>query len=285
MNDIEHTMRKGMKKDCRIRSANIHVNGSCNYHCNHCFSRCLRGMGIMKPKEWIPVLDYLKTEGIEKINIAGGEPMLYPYLDELCRLIKNMGFMVTIVSNGSLITEEWLYRMRGIVEWIGLSIDSPDEEDEIAVGRTFKGRGHIKNIIEISNLAHRYGYKVKLNITVVRRSHDKDFSELIERIGAERVKVFRALTIKNANDDIEDTWSIDDEQFEDFRRRHENCSNIIFEDNDDMVGSYMMFSPKGKWMVNKGGVKHFLDFDLLKREGMETKVDAAKYHRRKAVYW
>ncbi len=269
----------------RIRSANLHVNGSCNYHCDHCFSRCLRHHGIMGLDGWRPIIDYLKLKGIEKVNIAGGEPMLYPYLDEMCILLKEMGFIVSIVSNGSLITEEWLSKMAGVVDWIGLSIDSPDEKDEIEIGRYQKGKEHLKNIINVCDLAHKYGFKVKLNITVVRRSCHKDFTGFIKRVNAERVKVFRALTIKNANDDIEDTWSITDEEYDDFRRRHLDCDNIVFEDNGDMVGTYMMFSPKGKWMVNIGSVKRFLDFEILQNEGVESRVNVDGYYGRGAVYW
>lgn len=274
------TQRTG---ELRIRSANVHVIGVCNYRCEHCFDRCLTHE-FRTPQEWMPVLDHLKGMGIEKVNIAGGEPFLYPHLREMCALLKSMGFKVSIVSNGSRITEDILSDLRGLVDWIGLSIDSPDEDDEILIGRHVRGVMHVDNVRKTSALIRSFGIKVKINITVVRRSWNKDFMPFLEEIGADRVKVFRALTLKGANDDIPDTWSITDDQFADFVRRHGGCRNIVFEDNEDMEGSYLMFDPIGRWMVDKGGEKRFLPFEKLVREGLETNVDVSRYYGRNAVY-
>ncbi len=267
----------------RVKSANIHVTGLCNYHCEHCFDRCLTKK-YMKPEEWIPILNYLKDQGIEKVNIAGGEPFLYPYLEEMCILLKTMGFKTSIVSNGSKITKEKLDAIRDYVDWIGLSIDSPDESDEILIGRHVQEKNHLDNIRNISKEIHRCGIKVKLNITAVKRSINKDFHALISEIDAERVKVFRALTLKGANDDIPDTWSVTDKEFKEFREKHDDCNRIVFEDNEDMVSSYLMFDPVGRWMVDKGGEKRFLPFETLIREGLESEIDVSRYYGRNAVY-
>lgn len=265
----------------KFRSANIHIYGKCNYSCEHCFDRCLT-KNYMRPVDWAEILIFLKEEGVEKINLAGGEPTLYPFLDQMCYLVKGMGFKLSIVSNGSLITEDWIKRMKGVVDWIGLSIDSVDEEDEIQIGRG-KG-GHLENIVRVAQMAREHGIKTKLNITVVRRSWMKDFGPFIEKVNPNRVKCFRALTLKNANDDVPDTWSITDEQFEDFRRRHEDIGNIVFEDNEDMVSSYVMFDPMGRWMVDSGYVKRIISFEVLRRGGLNMEVDLEKYYRRNAVY-
>ncbi|MBO5518609.1 MAG: radical SAM protein, partial [Candidatus Methanomethylophilus sp.] len=80
------------------------------------------------------------------------------------------------------------------------------------------------------------------------------------------------------------TWSITDEQFDDFRRRHEDIGNIVFEDNEDMVSSYVMFDPMGRWMVDSGYEKRFISFEVVRREGLDKEVDVDKYFGRNAVY-
>ena len=190
---------------------------------------------------------------------------------------------MSIVSNGSLITEELINRLSETVDWIGLSVDSPDENDEVIIGR-HNGNRHLDHIIEVSKWAHSRGMKVKLNITVVRQSWFKDFHGLISSIMPERIKAFRALTLKNANDDRPDTWSISQEQFDAFRNRHSDIPGMVFEDNCDMVGTYLMFDPLGRWMVNKGGVKRFLPFEQLLKEGLESMIDVRGYYNRNGVY-
>jgi len=267
----------------RFKSANIHAYGRCNYRCEHCFDRCLTHC-YLRPTDWVEILDYLKSYGVEKINIAGGEPMMYPFLDQMCYLIKGMGFKLSIVSNGSRITEDWLSKMEGVVDWIGLSIDSVDEEDEIIIGRGCGDIHHLENIVKVSEMAHNHGIKVKLNITVVRRSWKKDFKPYIKKVNPDRIKCFRALTLKGANDDRPDTWSITDEQFQFFKEKHTDVENIVFEDNDDMVSSYIMFDPLGRWMIDSNYEKRFVEFDVLRRDGFDNHVDVDRYFGRNAVY-
>lgn len=104
----------------------------------------------MAPKEWKGHLEYLKSIGITKINLAGGEPFLSPHLRKMCELIRSMGFTVSIVSNGSLITKERIEELAGIISWLGLSVDSPEENDELIIGRNADGGNHLRHIIEVS---------------------------------------------------------------------------------------------------------------------------------------
>lgn len=270
------------KSNKKIQSANIHLDGRCNYHCAHCFDTCLP-KEYMTPEMWKPYLQYLCSIGVTKINLAGGEPFLYPHLEEMCYLAKSMGFTVSIVSNGSLITEEKIERLAKTVNWIGLSIDSPVENDESIIGRNC-GKNHLEHIIEIAKWAHTHRIKIKLNITVVRQSWNRDFHEFISEVKPERVKAFRALTLKNANDNRPDTWSITEKQYSDFKNRHSDIQNMVFEDNCDMIGTYLMFDPIGRWMVNKNGEKKFLPFEQLRRDGLETMIDVERYYGRNGVY-
>lgn len=266
-----------------IKSANIHLTGICNYSCEHCFARCLSHK-CLTPAQWEPIVDHLKRIGVTKINFAGGEPVLYPHLRELAAMIKSKGFTTSIVSNGSLMNEEWFNEMDGLIDWVGLSVDSPSEEDEILIGRHCHGVMHLDNVVRVAGLAHEHGMKVKLNITVVRKSWNKDFHQLASAMHPERTKVFRVLTLKNANDDIPDVWSITDEQFAEFKEKHRDIRNIVFEDESDMVCTYLMFDPLGRWMINKDKVKAFLPFETLRDEGADYVLDVERYYGREAVY-
>lgn len=266
-----------------FRSINLHLIGACNYSCSHCFARSL-SRKFLTGREWGPILDYLKTIGIEKINFAGGEPTFYPHLKEVCTYAKSLGFTTSIVSNSSRMDRGWFEEFDGLMDWVGLSVDSTEEDDEILIGRHCQGVNHLENIRKVSILAHEFGMKVKLNITVLRRSWDKDFHGLITSVKPERVKVFRALTLEGANDDMPDTWSITDEQFDSFKRIHKDCENTVFEDNDDMVGTYLMMDPEGRWMLNTGKTLHYLPFEVLKNEGYQNLLDVEGYFERNGYY-
>jgi len=92
-------------------SVNYHFTRKCNYSCGFCFhtaktsdhfdmERAQRGLRL------------LREAGTEKINFSGGEPFLVKkgkHLGEMVRFCKEeLHFpSVSVVSNGSLITEEW----------------------------------------------------------------------------------------------------------------------------------------------------------------------------------
>ena len=83
----------------------------------------------------MPVINHLKEIGIEKIDFAGGEFTLYRYLKELSAIVKEIRFIKSIASNGSIMTDSWFEKMDGLFDWIGLSTDSPDESDEVVIGK------------------------------------------------------------------------------------------------------------------------------------------------------
>jgi len=271
-----------------IKSANIHINRICNYNCGFCFARNL-DRSILTPEQWRSRLSYLKKEGVTKLNLAGGEPTLYPHFIELCHLAKEMGFIVSIVTNGSMINGEKIEKMMGKVDWIGLSIDSPDNNVEKSVGRQCSSLNHITNVIEVARLAHEKNIKVKLNITVIRQSWKQDFSELINMINPERVKAFQVLRVEGENEDLFDEYSITKDEWEHFKNNHNkivlrNGEMLVFEGDDDMIDSYLMLDPSGNIMKNTGNRQSIVPFSVIAADGLAAAVDAKKYHDRGAVY-
>lgn len=123
-----------MKLNEIIKSVNWHTNSKCNYCCKFCYMKNL-DLGftdIMKARN---ILEKLAFLGMEKVNFVGGEPMLYPLINDIIRMAKEMGFIVCITTNGSLLNERSIKYMAPYVDWIGISIDSNNENIEKDLGR------------------------------------------------------------------------------------------------------------------------------------------------------
>lgn len=264
-----------------VKAINIHITGYCNYKCKFCFAKTLtkQEIGI---HDWIAILRILKENGFIKVNFVGGEPFLYDGLLDICREAKKMGFITGIVTNGSLLSESKIEKLVGIVDCIGFSIDSVNENVEIHCGR---GNGnHISNVIKMAQCAHENNIDVKLNITVIKLSVNDDFSPLIKLIDPSRVKVFRELTIDGVNDEASDEFSISETEFDEFRHRHSNIilsngRSIVFEDNEDMIDSYLMIDPICRVMSNSdGSIKYHPLGDVL--DDIHIAIDPAKYLKR-----
>lgn len=91
---------------------NIHITNKCNYRCTHCFGKFSKTKKELDFEEACKVIDniaqYFSKQGIThgRINLAGGEPLLCPFLDDLIKYIYDCGIKVSIITNGSLLTKE-----------------------------------------------------------------------------------------------------------------------------------------------------------------------------------
>lgn len=280
--------RNSAVADGVFRSANLHLVSACNYRCGFCFSKNLCN-GIMGVDGWSPILRRLRDAGVRKVNMAGGEPFLYPYLVPLCRVCRDMGFMVGIVSNGSLIDGDVLEELKGNVDWLGLSVDSVREDVEERVGRGTGDSSHINRVVAAADAAHSVGMSVKLNITVVSESVSDDFRPLIKRIDPQRVKVLQVLELGNVNSDGFGRYAVSDDAFRSFRDKHidvrlSNGEAIVFEDNDTMENSYLMLDPLGRVMTNRGRVLEIRDTSSFLDSEMDG-LDYRKYVDRDGLYF
>jgi len=278
-----------MKGD-KIQSINWHITGRCNYKCKFCYVQKLnaevRDLKIVH--DILHKLRYTKTDqlDIQKINFVGGEPFLHPHFYELLAIAHEMGFVTSIVTNGSFINGSNIGILADYVDWVGISVDSTDNQVEADLGR---GQGeHVTHALEVADLIHEYGLKLKVNTTVTKLTCGEDMHEFIEFMDPNRWKIFQMLHIEGQNDSCVNELSVTDQEFADFKKRHQDVklkNNVkpTFESNDDMIGSYLILDPSGKVLSNRDGKYTPFDLDdfLL---NPAVVIDSRKYVERDGVY-
>ncbi|KAG2433539.1 hypothetical protein HYH02_012656 [Chlamydomonas schloesseri] len=119
-------------------TVNWHLEPRCNYHCKFCFATFsdIPAAEVVKDADLllaVPAL--LAAAGVSKVTFVGGEPLLHPLLGELIAGAKATGLVTSLVTNGSLMTEEWLRRMQGHLDWLAFSVDASDDALHAALGR------------------------------------------------------------------------------------------------------------------------------------------------------
>ncbi len=96
----------------------IPVNGSiellplCNMNCDMCYVRLSQKEMASKGRlrsvdEWLKIAHEMKDAGTLFLLLTGGEPLLYPGFKELYLSLQDLGMIITINTNGTLINEEW----------------------------------------------------------------------------------------------------------------------------------------------------------------------------------
>ncbi|KAJ4045797.1 hypothetical protein NW761_007815 [Fusarium oxysporum] len=177
-------------------SVNYFTSRKCNYTCGFCFHTDTSSyvLPVDKAKH---SLRLLKEAGMRKLNITGGEPVLYPrILTELFQFVKEeLGLeSISIVSNGSKITEKL---MRESCQWLGIlpiSCDSFNPETNKKIGRGDDG-GNLIRLFRIGHWCRDYGTKFKLNTVVNIHNWNKVMPAEIERLTPFRWKVVQCLLV------------------------------------------------------------------------------------------
>ena len=96
----------------------VPANGSiellplCNMNCDMCYVRLSREemerQGRLRTaEEWLEIGRQMQKAGVLFLLLTGGEPLLYPGFKELYLGLKQLGFILSINTNGTLIDEEW----------------------------------------------------------------------------------------------------------------------------------------------------------------------------------
>lgn len=240
-------------------SVSFHVIKPCNMKCKFCYATFNdftvdKQLTLEQAKE---IIDKLISNGLQKITFAGGEPMLWKPLTHAIIYAKSKGLTTSIITNGSLITKQWLQIVEKHLDWIGVSIDSINDKTNINIGRTAKFTLGISDKPEyykgLIYTIRRFNFKLKINTVVNTYNKNEDFNELINYAKPDRWKVFQALPVEGQNDEQFNEIKITSEEFNTFINKHEKLNPIV-ENNEAMLNSYLLIDPLGRFF--EGGKKH-----------------------------
>ena len=218
--------------------------------------------GHLGKHDCLQVVDLLAQAGFEKINFAGGEPTLCPWLPDLIRLAKRHGLTTSIVTNGTRITRQWLNALNGSLDWIALSIDAVDPGKLRRLGRAVHNNPIAEEeCLQIISMIKHYQMRLKINTVVTSETWEEDFANFIRRARPERWKIFQVLAVKGQNDKHVGNYTITNEQFAAYVERNRIVERdgiaVVPEGNDLMTGSYIMVDPAGRFFDNVQGVHNY----------------------------
>lgn len=113
---MDNTLEKYLIENAVMQ--NIPISGSlellplCNMNCDMCYVRLshseMEQQGRLRtPKEWIKIGKQMQKAGVLFLQLTGGEPLLYPGFQEVYLALKQMGIILTLNTNGTLLDEAW----------------------------------------------------------------------------------------------------------------------------------------------------------------------------------
>ena len=279
-------------------SVNFHLWKPCNMKCRFCFAtfqdvgQDVLPRGHLTREGCLSVVDALASAGFNKINFAGGEPTLCPWLPDLIRRSKALGCTTSVVTNGSRIAPDWLDRVENALDWATLSIDTVDPQKLEELGRTTRaGPPTEDDYLGVIDLLKKRGIRLKINTVVTRSNCDEDLTGFIAKACPERWKLLQVLPVGGQNDGLVDDLVITPEHFAHYVSRN-RCVEamgiaVVPESNDLMTGSYVMVDPAGRFFDNTAGAHMY--GRPINEVGVDTalqdvSVDPDKFRLRDGLY-
>ena len=127
-------------------TVNLHSLIPCNYKCGFCYAGFASAKRSHIPQaelheiiRQIGTVSHLNGERPRKVTFAGGEPLLSPTALPDIAFARAQGLATSLVTNGSLLTDDKIHRLAPILDWLTISIDSLDASTNRRIGRAARG--------------------------------------------------------------------------------------------------------------------------------------------------
>ena len=167
----------------QIRDLRLSVTDRCNFRCVYCMEP---DVVYMPKKELLSLDEYVRLAkisqslGITKLRITGGEPTLYPQLQELLEAVGTMGFDdIALTTNGSMVTESIATQWKNAgLRRVTVSLDTlkPRRKDAITRSHTT-----LKDVITAIDIVRDVGLTpVKVNAVIMRGVNDDEVADFAQ---------------------------------------------------------------------------------------------------------
>ena len=266
-----------------MEKVNWHFDNRCNMNCRYCFCGTC---GAIDSKFHGSILKKLRTR-FDAINFVGGEPTISQHLPNLLKQACELGFEVSIVTNGYRLAKEQGYfdSIAPYMSTVGISVDSLVPDINRRIGRCF--RGDVLTKSEYYALADRIrhvGLRLKINTVVSKFNCNEDFNDFYSVSHPDKIKVFQVL--KPNLDEFKhdyDKYLITDSEYNGFLSRHSCFKGVMYsENNSQMINSYYILDSKARFLNNEANVysDSLLDCDVdvaLFQAGISHDKYSARY--------
>ncbi len=188
------------KKNLASGTIRLVLSSKCNFKCKFCFAEGEDKKDRTLDIDYIKkILKISKEFGIKNVKLTGGEPLLYPNLEELLRFIKDEDFKyLDITTNVSLLDDKMIDLLNQYsVYALTLSLSAFDA-NKYAKITGFKGFEKI--IKNITNAKNKFNGNLRINSVVFDEGFNLDEYKNIIKFCIENslgLRIVEPTTVKN----------------------------------------------------------------------------------------
>lgn len=159
----------------------LELTSKCNLNCIYCYNEFLSYNEEMDYKILIERLEEWIDLGLIGVELTGGEPFLYSHLKDLVEFCTKNLKSVGILTNGTILNDEWINYFVKVKEKTGtdilfaISLDASSPETFSKITGSYKFHHVINSIKSLSSK----GFKVRVG-TVISPYNFKELEEIVK---------------------------------------------------------------------------------------------------------
>ena len=175
----------------KVNYLRVSVTERCNFRCQYCMPE--------KPFSWVPkenllsfddLFKFIKVaidEGINKVRITGGEPLLREDLDKFIKLIHDYKpeIDLAITTNGFLLPDVAHKLKVAGLKRLNISLDSLKP----AVAAQIAQKNVLSHVLEGIEKALEVGLQVKINMVPLKGINDNEILDILEYAKERNIRV------------------------------------------------------------------------------------------------
>lgn len=168
-----------------IEYVRVSLTDACNFCCPYCRPEEIPPEAVkhlLTVEEWMLILEAYYRLGVKALRLTGGEPLLYPYLEELLQALKEKAWFedISMTTNASLLAGRAKTLRNLGLNRLNISLDSLQEVTfDACVGKV----GQMPAVLAGLEAALEADFtSVKINTVLSRYWSDAEVEILLEKI-------------------------------------------------------------------------------------------------------
>ncbi|HVZ81431.1 MAG TPA: GTP 3',8-cyclase MoaA [bacterium] len=186
-----------------FRYLRLSLTDRCNFRCVYCLPEAVQAFHpsekTLQWADWNRLVPLMRTLGIRKVRLTGGEPTLHPRVLEMVELLAQSGFEETALTTNGFRLEKMAPEMksRGLTR-VNVHLDSLDPQ---GFDRASQTQGLFERVLAGIRAAKAAGLSPKVNVVLMRGANDQEAEDFIGFSDREGVEVrFIELMPTGSND-------------------------------------------------------------------------------------
>ena len=216
-----------------IEYVRLSLTDACNFCCPYCRPAEITPQSqhqLLSVDEWMTILGAFHQLGVKAVRLTGGEPLLYPHIEELLARIKQTGWFedISMTTNGSLLAPRAAKLKELGLNRVNISLDSLDSDAfALCVGKA----NQLDSVLNGIQSAIDAGFtSVKINTVLSRHWTDDEVHDLLTYVETWPV-IWRFIEYMPFQGD-----AFHGPTFDEWKSQLERVSGGILTENHDVYG-------------------------------------------------